>query len=178
MSTHGKVKIEKCDSTLLLLQRSLGQLITMLENETSITLKELDDFTQAWVEMDYNKAVHSELKRSPVMSFIEEPSVLRRSPPVDEIKKAFMVLQMRKQRRTDGTVSIEGTRFEVPQAYRHFTDIYVRYARFDLAKVYLCCKESGEILTTLSHSTKQQTPMGLENRLLPNLYHDQIFRHS
>jgi len=126
-----------------------GRLITMLENESSVTLKELNDFTQAWVEMDYNRAVHSELKKSPIMSFIDEPSVLRRSPPVEDIKKAFMILQTRKQRRFDGTVSIEGVRFEVPQAYRHFTDLSVRYARFDLSKVYLCCKESGDVLAPL-----------------------------
>ncbi len=126
-----------------------GQLISMLENECAITLKELNDYTQAWVEMDYNKALHSEIKKTPIESFMNEQSILRVAPPVAEIKKAFMVTQSRKQRRTDGTVSIDGVRFEVPQAYRHFTDLVVRYARFDLSKVYLCCKESGDTLTAL-----------------------------
>jgi hypothetical protein len=43
----------------------------------------------------------------------------------------------RKQRRSDGTISLEGKRFEIPNRYRHLEQPSVRYARWDLSAVEL-----------------------------------------
>ena len=38
------------------------------------------------------------------------------------------------QRRADGTVSLAGTRFEIPSRYRHLRVVHLRYARWDLSR--------------------------------------------
>ena len=52
----------------------------------------------------------------------------------------------RRQRQSDGTISLEGVRFEIPARYRHFRDVSVRYARWDLSRVDLVDPRSGTIL--------------------------------
>ncbi len=44
----------------------------------------------------------------------------------------FRVEVARRQRRCDGTVSLEGARFEIPARYRHLSTVHLRYARWDL----------------------------------------------
>lgn len=41
------------------------------------------------------------------------------------------------QRRSDGTCTVLGTRFEVPSRFRHIARLRLRYARWDLASVDL-----------------------------------------
>ena len=47
---------------------------------------------------------------------------------------------------SDGTISLEGVRFEIPARYRHFCEVLVRYARWDLSRVDLIDQGSGRIL--------------------------------
>jgi hypothetical protein len=53
------------------------------------------------------------------------------------LRDAFRLEVQRRQRTSDGTISLEGMRFEVPSRYRHFRDLTVRYARWDLGRVDL-----------------------------------------
>ncbi len=53
------------------------------------------------------------------------------------------------QRQSDGTISLGGVRFEVPGRYRHFREVTVRYARWDLGRVDLVDPRSGTILAPL-----------------------------
>src|SRR6266446_5733434 len=53
------------------------------------------------------------------------------------------------QRRSDGTISLEGVRFEIPARYRHFRDVTVHYARWDLVRVDLVAPSSGTILAAI-----------------------------
>jgi len=55
----------------------------------------------------------------------------------------------RKQRRSDGTVTVDGVRFEVPAAYRTLLQLRLRVARWDLASVNLVDPRSGDHLVTL-----------------------------
>ena len=42
-----------------------------------------------------------------------------------------------------------GVRFEVPARYRHFREVTVRYARWDLGRIYLVDDRSGIILAPI-----------------------------
>ncbi|HXX68936.1 MAG TPA: IS481 family transposase, partial [Polyangiaceae bacterium] len=55
----------------------------------------------------------------------------------------------RKQRRSDGTVTVDGIRFEVPSAYRTLLQLRLRVARWDLSGVDLVDPRSGDHLATL-----------------------------
>ena len=52
----------------------------MLDGVAKLTLDFLNEATQAWVEIDYNRAVHREISCSPVERFSQAPDVLRSSP--------------------------------------------------------------------------------------------------
>jgi len=117
-----------------------GRLLPMLENVPEITLAELNEATQAWVEQEYHHKPHDELRnQSPLERYLEAPNVGRPVPGEGgrELGEKFRLCVHRRQRKSDGTLAIEGQRFEVPSAYRHMAKLTVRYARWDLSLVHL-----------------------------------------
>jgi hypothetical protein len=86
---------------------------------------------------------------SPLERLRQAKSVGRPAPSVESLRDAFRMQQRRKQRRGDGTCSIEGVRFEIPAHYRHIETIHVRYARFDLSRVSMVDARSGVELCRL-----------------------------
>jgi transposase InsO family protein len=126
-----------------------GRLMKMLDGVASLTLELLNQATQAWVEVEYNRAVHRETKCSPIERFIQAPDVLRESPSSEALRDAFRLQTKRMVRQSDGTISLEGVRYEVPARYRHFREVAVRVARWDLGRVDLVDPRTGTILTPL-----------------------------
>lgn len=126
-----------------------GRLMAMLEGEKNLTLELLNRATQAWVEHEYNQKVHSETRQTPTERWLAGPSVGRPCPSSDELRRAFRMEIARQQRRSDGTISVEGVRFEVPSAYRTLVRPTVRVARWDLSSVDLVDPRRGTHLATL-----------------------------
>lgn len=126
-----------------------GRLMAMLEGERVLTLELLNRASLAWVEMEYHRAVHSETGETPATRFSSPMTVMRPSPADGELKDAFRVEEMRKQRRTDGTITAQGIRFELPSRLRHLVHVRVRYARWDLAKVDVVSETTGRIVCPL-----------------------------
>ena len=121
----------------------------MLDGVAKLTLDFLNEATQAWVEVEYNRLLHRETRQSPVERFAQAPDVLRASPCSKTLRQAFRLQTQRRQRHSDGTISLAGVRFEVPARYRHFRDLVVRYARWDLSRVDLVDPLHGTILCAL-----------------------------
>jgi putative transposase len=126
-----------------------GRLMEMLDGIADLTLDFLNEATQAWVEMEYNRAVHRETGSTPVERFADAPHVMRASPSSDALRAAFRLQTRRRQRTGDGTISLEGVRFEIPARYRHFSDVALRYARWDLARIDLVDERSDTILAPI-----------------------------
>jgi transposase InsO family protein len=126
-----------------------GRLLEMLDGVAELTLDFLNTATQAWSEIEYNRAVHRETGRSPLERFAHAADVLRASPCSAALREAFRLETTRRQRGSDGTISLEGVRFEIPARYRHFRDVAVRYARWDLGRVDLVDPRGGTILAPL-----------------------------
>jgi transposase InsO family protein len=126
-----------------------GRLMAMLENHPELTLCLLNEATQAWVEGEYNRKVHSETGQTPLARFLDDLSVARACPDPSALDLAFLGEFSRTQRRSDGTVSIEGRRFEIPSRFRHLRRVRVRYARWDLSRVVLVDEHTGTVLSSL-----------------------------
>ena len=108
-----------------------SKLMAMLEGKKDITLNELNRMTHAWIEMDYHHKVHSTTKQTPIERFMSSPSIMRVCPSGPEIRLAFRSMEEeRKQRRSDGSITIEGIRYEIPGRYRHIQKVSIRYARW------------------------------------------------
>jgi putative transposase len=123
-----------------------GRLLPMLEGHTPLTLDLLNQATQAWAEQEYHRTRHSELGATPLERYLAGPNVSRDCPPVAALADAFRVEVTRRQRRSDGTVSLEGQRFEIPARYQHLDRVPLRYARWDRTRVDLVDPRTGTVL--------------------------------
>jgi putative transposase len=126
-----------------------GRLMAMLEGESVLTLELLNRATQAWVEQEYHRRFHSEIKQTPLERCLAGPSVGRPCPSSDALRRAFRMEVTRMQRKSDGTLTVEGVRYEVPSAYRSLVRPSVRVARWELSSVDLVDPRTGMHLATL-----------------------------
>lgn len=127
-----------------------GRLLAMLEGVAhELRLDLLNEATQAWVELEYQRTRHREIGEPPLARFLAGPDVLRPSPPAEVLRTAFTTEQVRAQRRSDGTISVAGVRFEVPARFAHLPQLTIRYARWDLASVRVCDRQTGDVIATL-----------------------------
>jgi putative transposase len=126
-----------------------GRLLAMLEGQPDLTLGLLNEATHAWVEMEYNREVHSETSQAPLARWLDGPAVGRECPSVDDLRLAFTARETRIQRRSDGTASLEGVRFEIPARFRHLRKLELRYAAWDLTHVWLMDERTGAVLSRL-----------------------------
>ena len=93
--------------------------MAMLEGVSELTLDLLNTATHAWAEYEYQRREHAELDTTPLARFVQGPSVWRACPGSQALRAAFRMEVTRRQRHSDGTVTLEGRRFEVPARYRH-----------------------------------------------------------
>jgi putative transposase len=126
-----------------------GRLMAMLDGEPELTLAGLNAATQAWIEQEYHRTEHAEIGCTPLDRFLQDPQVGRDCPGSEVLRQAFRIEVTRTQRRSDGTLSLDGTRFEIPSRYRTLLQPTVRYARWDLGRVDLVDAHTGAILCPL-----------------------------
>ena len=108
-----------------------GRLVAMLDGVPNLTLDFLNRATCAWVEHEYHRTGHDELGMSPLEAFLQKPSVRRDAPARDVLRRAFTEQVRRVQRRTDGTIALEGVRFEIPDHLRTLQNVAVRFRPWD-----------------------------------------------
>lgn len=144
-----------------------GRLMAMLEGEASLTLELLNQATQAWVEQEYHRTHHSEIDATPLERYLAGPNVRRDCPDAATLSAAFRVEVARRQRRSDGTVSLEGSRFEIPACYRHLNRVHLRYARWDLSRVDLIDQRTGAVLCPVKPIDKSANADGQRRTLTP-----------
>jgi transposase InsO family protein len=142
-----------------------GRLLAMLEGEANLSLEQLNLATQAWITQEYHRTVHSELGQTPMQRFLAGPSVARDCPGSDALRDAFRIEVKRKQRRSDGTVSLDGQRFEIPSRYRGLEHIHLRYARWDFSRVDLIDARTGQVLSPVRPLDKAANADALRRRL-------------
>jgi transposase InsO family protein len=144
-----------------------GRLAAMLENVPDLTLAMLNEATQAWVELEYNRELHSEIGEAPLQRYLKGKDVGRPCPSSEELRLAFCAVEVRTQRRSDGTLSLEGHRFEVPSRFRHLERVTVRYASWNLGRVHLVDERTGTVLDRLYPLDRAQNADGQRRALEP-----------
>ena len=138
-----------------------GRLMAMLEGEEEITLSLLNKSTLAWVEREYHQKVHSEIGSSPLERYIKDADVGRPCPDSAALRHAFCTQVHRRQRKSDGTFSLDGKRFEVPSQYRNLEIVHIRYARWDLGSVKLVDPHTNTLLSTIYPQDKSENASGI-----------------
>jgi transposase InsO family protein len=146
-----------------------GRLMAMLEDVEELTLGLLNEATCAWAQMEYNRTMHSETHEKPLDRFVHGREVGRPSPSSEDLRQAFRQDTGRTQRRTDGTVSIEGVRFEIPSRFRHLQRVTVRYAKWNLRGVHLVDERTDTVLAPIYPVDKARNADGQRRVLEPDL---------
>ena len=93
------------------------------------------------------------------------PAVTRVCPNSDALRLAFMRTAQRTQKKSDGSIVIEGRRFEIPNRYRHLSRIEVRYAGWDFGLIHLVDERTGTVLARLYPQDKTLNASGLRRTL-------------
>jgi putative transposase len=137
-----------------------GRLLPMLEGVADLTLDQLNDVSQPWVELEYNRKVHSEIGQTPLQRFLNNKNVAQTCPATEKLQRAFTTEVRRTQRRSDGTLTLEGIRFEVPSRFGHLPELWLRYASWDLSTVYLADPKTGAILDRIYPVDKHKNADG------------------
>jgi putative transposase len=144
-----------------------GRLLAMLEGEPMLTLELLNRATQAWVEHEYHRRLQSEIGTTPLDRLLNAPNVGRPSPSVDVLRRAFRREVSRTQRRSDGTIAVEGVRFEMPSRFRPLTRPTIRYASWDLSNIDLVDPRHETHLATLLPLDKLKNATGARRVVTP-----------
>ena len=144
-----------------------GRLMAMLEGVADLTLERLNEITQAWVELDYHPAIHRVMGTTPLSRDLECPHVGRDCPDSATLRQVFRRTATRRQRRSDGTLNLDGKRFEIPSRYRHLEQPQVRYARWDLRSVDLIDPHTQQSLCPLYPLDKAANASGQRRALQP-----------
>jgi putative transposase len=137
-----------------------GRLLSMLKLVKPLSLEFLNHASQAWIEQEYNRATHSEIGTSPLRRLLDETSVARSCPESRDVRLAFCLEEARSQRRSDGTLSIRGIRFEAPSHLRHVSKVKVRYQSWDLSIAYLVDERNGVLITPIHPLDKARNARG------------------
>ena len=144
-----------------------GRMMAMLSRVEFLTLDFLNRVSQAWVEQEYNRSLHSEIGSTPLDRLLEGPDVSRPSPDSEALRFAFTTQKRRTQRKSDGTLQIKGVRFEVPAHFRHFQHLHVRYQSWDLSSAYLADQRTGDLLARIYPQDKTKNAHGYRRTLEP-----------
>ena len=139
-----------------------GRLLPMLEGaDRELTLEGLNEITLAWAEMEYNRKVHRETGQSPLRRYLDDKQVSRATPSARELEEAFTAQVTRTHRRSDGTVSLAGVRFEIPSRYAHLQKLTLRYASWNLGWALLSDPKTAAVLCRIYPQDKAKNAEGL-----------------
>ena len=139
-SPHQNGKIEKMWDAIE------GRLMAMIRDcATTPDLDALNDMTLAWVNHDYHRRVHRGIGVTPRQRLLASESAGRDCPRVEALRSAFRIRAKRKLRRSDGTLTLNGVRFQLPKQWRHLQEAWLRYARWDLTVVELITEAGDRI---------------------------------
>lgn len=142
-----------------------GRLLAMMEGVCELTLEQMNQATLAWVEFEYHRKVHSEMNATPLERYLNGPHVRRECPESSVLHQAFCMQVSRKQRKSDGTFTLDGTRFEVPSVYRHIEYLKIRYARWDLSRVLLVDPHTNLVACALYPQDRSANASGMRRTL-------------
>ena len=126
-----------------------GRLLAMLSRQMGLDLHQLNELTLAWIEHEYHRRVHAGITTTPLARYVAAPQVGRQAPLGLAMTQAFTRRETRRQRRSDGTLSVAGKRFTLPSRHRHLDQVAIRYAAWDLDAVFLVHPHTDIILERL-----------------------------
>ena len=145
-----------------------GRLVELLRGVSPLRLAFFNQAAQAWVEQDYHRRPHRELGGdTPLDRLLAGPDASRPAPAPDALRLAFGRQCLRTQRKSDGTVTLGGVRYEVPARFRTLPTLTLRAPSWDRSQVLLLDPRTGQLLARLLPQDKAANATGQRRALAP-----------
>jgi putative transposase len=145
-----------------------GRLLELVREIQNLKLAFLNHAAQAWVEQDYHRNDHSEIRTTPLKRMLDDPSVGRPAPSGDTLKLAFTRQITRTPRRSDATVVVDGIRYELPARFAHLQSVTLRSPSWDKSQMTLVDPKTGGPLARLLPQDKAKNASGLRRASQPS----------
>lgn len=114
-----------------------SRLMELLRGIENLSLAFVNQAAQAWVEQDYHRRDHREIKTTPLQRMLGGPDVSRPAPDSDTLRLAFTRRIARTPRRSDATVVVDGVRYELPVRFGHMQKVVLRTPGWDKRRMIL-----------------------------------------
>jgi transposase InsO family protein len=143
-----------------------GRLIALLKGIDDLNLSWINKAAQAWVEQDYHRTLHSEIKTTPLQRMLDGPDVKRPVPAPESMRMAFTRQIVRNPRHSDSTVVVEGVRFELPQRFSHMKTITLRFPGWNKGRMMVVDPKTGGPLAQLFPQDKTKNAAGFRKTIV------------
>ena len=137
-----------------------GRLMELLRGIENLELSFVNQASQAWVEQDYHRKYHREIKTTPLHRLLNGTDVSRPAPNSDDLRLAFTRRIVIKPRRSDATVVIDGIRYEMPVRFAHMQSVVLRAPEWDKSRMILVDPDTDAPLAHLFPQDKTKNASG------------------
>ena len=142
-----------------------SRLIELLRGVEDLKLSFINQAAQAWVEQDYHRRLHKEIKTTPLERMLNGCDVSRPAPESVTLRRAFTRRIHRIPRRGDGTVTVEGIRYELPTRFVHMRQVTLRGPSWDKSWMELVDADTDAVLARLLPQDKAKNASGIRRSI-------------
>lgn len=137
-----------------------SRLMELLRGVENLELAFVNQAAQAWVEQDYHRKYHREIKTTPLNRMLNGTDVSRPTPDSDMLRLAFTRRITRRPRRGDATVVVDGIRYELPTRFAHMQSVILRSPGWDKSRMILVDSNTDTPLAHLLPQDKTKNASG------------------
>ena len=145
-----------------------SRLMELLRTVKNLELSFVNQAAQAWIEQDYHRRQHREIKTPPLQRMLNGTDVSRPTPDSDALRLAFTRRLTRKPRRSDATVTVDGIRYELPFRFAHMPSVILRAPGWDKSQMTLVDPDTDAPLVRLFPQDKTKNASGKRRLIQPD----------
>lgn len=142
-----------------------SRLLELLRGIEDLKLSFINQAACAWVEQDYHRKQHREIRTSPLQRMLTGPDVSRPAPDSDSLRLAFTRRIARIPRRSDATVVVDGIRYELPVRFAHLRQVILRASSWDKSHMTLVDADTEAALARLLPQDKTKNASALRRAI-------------
>jgi hypothetical protein len=121
----------------------------LLRGIDDLKLSFVNQAAQAWVEQDYHRKDHKEIRTTPLQRMLTSAGVSRPVPDSDFLRLVFTRKITRTPRRSDATVVVDGIRYELPVHFAHLPKVILPASSWDKSHMTLVDADTEAVLARL-----------------------------
>lgn len=142
-----------------------SRLLELLRGIEDLKLSFVNQAACAWVEQDYHRKEHREIRTSPLQRMLTGTDVSRPAPDSESLRLAFTRRITRVPRRSDATAVVDGIRYELPVRFAHLRQVILRASSWDKSHMTLVDADTDAPLVRLLPQDKSKNASGIRKAI-------------